>query len=187
MDGTAGPGASGTTVDARGAAWFVDERSRFYVAGWAQNLRDHRERPKVKGWLRCGCGERVLAQLRAKEFSEPLFKLDVGDGYHGFFVAFETPAVEYRSKIFFTTNLARRQPDSYFEFLSTSGIHHISVSVDSFDKAIYEKMRKGAHHEMFLENLDRLTSAFAKALNPPKLRFVTLASRRGPVLQRQPL
>ncbi len=263
---------------------FVDERSRFHVSGWVRRVGHATERPEVAVWLRRRGSERLLARLRAEEFSEPLFKLGIGDGHYAFHALFDTPLAddgkeeetivvrvvgsdyelprapaerrgftpighiavdivnncnlrcpfclydysttratrfmsektfrnilplapyvaganfwlscvheptlhpdftrfiglapeEHRNRIFFTTNLAKRQPESYFAFLAESGIHHINISVESFDKAIYERMRKGARHAIFLQNLDRLSNAFARAANPPRLRFVSQAFR----------
>ncbi len=74
---------------------------------------------------------------------------------------------DYRRKIFYTTNMAKRMPASYFEFLACSGIHHINISMESFDKDIYEKMRKGARFDIFLENLEAMTKAFGQGGNIP--------------------
>ncbi|MBE7212236.1 MAG: radical SAM protein, partial [Gluconacetobacter diazotrophicus] len=48
---------------------------------------------------------------------------------------------EYRRKLFFTTNLAKRMPESYFGWLASNGMHHINVSIESMRPEIYEKMR----------------------------------------------
>jgi hypothetical protein len=82
---------------------------------------------------------------------------------------------EQRSKVFYTTNLARRMPDEYFAALAESGMHHVNISIESQNPAIYERMRKGARHAIFQENWDRLTGAFNKAANPPMLRYICLA------------
>lgn len=261
---------------------YIDECSRFHVAGWVRNLADPDERPVVEVLVRRGAEERVAGHATADEFSEPLFRLQVGDGHHAFFLLFDRPLpaedadgvvvrvagrrheverapamrrdftpishvaldlvnncnlrcpfcvydytdvrttrrmteatfrnaltllpfvtdgnfwlsclheptlhpeltrfiglvpAEYRRKLFFTTNLAKRQPEEFFAFLAASGMHHINISVESFDPAIYEKMRKGARHAIFRENLERLKNAFANATSPPKLRFISLVFR----------
>lgn len=84
-------------------------------------------------------------------------------------------APEARNKLFFTSNLAKRMPDSYFTALANSGMHHVNISIESLDPAIYERMRKGARHRFFLENWNKLVPAFAAARNPPMLRYITLA------------
>jgi hypothetical protein len=85
--------------------------------------------------------------------------------------------LEYRGKIFFTTNLAKRMPDEYFAFLAGSGLSHVNVSIESMEPALYERMRKGAKHPIFSENWERLLRHFAAAPNPPKLRYNIMAYR----------
>ena len=80
-----------------------------------------------------------------------------------------------RRTIFYTTNLARRMPEEYYEMLANSGIHHINVSIESLDPLIYERMRKGARHRIFKENWDILLAAFQRGKAPPKLRYIMMA------------
>ncbi|MDE8346154.1 MAG: radical SAM protein [Acidocella sp.] len=84
---------------------------------------------------------------------------------------------EYREKLFFTTNLAKRLPASFFEGLAGSGISHITVSVESLVPEIYERMRKGARFGIFQENWDRLLAAFGAHPNPPQIRYNMMAYR----------
>ncbi|HEX3347177.1 MAG TPA: radical SAM protein, partial [Acetobacteraceae bacterium] len=84
---------------------------------------------------------------------------------------------EHRIKLFYTTNLAKRMPDAYFAFLAGSGMHHLNISVESLDPAIYEMMRKGARYRIFLENWAKLLDAFAGASAPPRLRYNVMAYR----------
>ena len=84
---------------------------------------------------------------------------------------------EYRTKLFYTTNLAKRMPASYFAALADSGIHHLNISIESFDPAIYEKMRAGARHRIFQENWDALLKALAAGSAPPRLRYNMMAYR----------
>jgi hypothetical protein len=84
---------------------------------------------------------------------------------------------EHRHKLFYTTNLAKRMPDSYFAFLAQSGMHHLNVSVESMDPAIYERMRKGARHRIFLENWAKLLACFSASAAPPRLRYNLMAYR----------
>jgi hypothetical protein len=81
----------------------------------------------------------------------------------------------HRRTIFYTTNLARRMPEAYYEMLANSGIHHINISIESRDPAIYERMRKGARHRIFQENWDILLDAFRRGRAPPKLRYIMMA------------
>ena len=82
---------------------------------------------------------------------------------------------QHRKKVFYTTNLAKRMPDSYFAWLAESGLHNINISLESRDPATYERMRKGARHRIFQENWDRLLDAFARVPAPPKLRYIAMA------------
>jgi sulfatase maturation enzyme AslB (radical SAM superfamily) len=82
---------------------------------------------------------------------------------------------EYRRRLFYTTNLAKRMPEGYFSWLAETAMHHINVSIESRDPAIYERMRKGARHRIFMENWDKLVAAFRNGSAPPKLRYIAMA------------
>ena len=82
---------------------------------------------------------------------------------------------EYRGNVFYTTNLARRMRPEYYETLADSGIDHLNISIESRDPAIYERMRKGARHRIFMECWDQLLCAFAQGSAPPRLHYVILA------------
>ncbi len=86
----------------------------------------------------------------------------------------DTVPPEYRRKVFYTTNLAKRMPDSYFAWLAESGLYNINISIESRDPAVYERMRKGARHRIFQENWDKLLAAFARVPAPPKLRYIAM-------------
>ncbi len=81
----------------------------------------------------------------------------------------------YRRKIFYTTNLAKRMPASYYEWLANSALHHINVSIESRTPAIYERLRKGARFRIFQENWDALIAAFTAGSAPPRLRYIAMA------------
>jgi molybdenum cofactor biosynthesis enzyme MoaA len=84
---------------------------------------------------------------------------------------------EWRRRLMFTTNLAKRMPDSYFTLLADSGVDHVNVSLESFDPAIYERLRKGARHRIFQECWDNLLGAVAAGSAPPRLRYNLMAYR----------
>ncbi len=86
----------------------------------------------------------------------------------------DTVPREYRKKVFYTTNLAKRMPDSYYTWLAESGMYNINISIESRDPAIYERMRKGARHRIFQDNWDRLLDAFTRAAAPPRLRYIAM-------------
>jgi MoaA/NifB/PqqE/SkfB family radical SAM enzyme len=84
---------------------------------------------------------------------------------------------QWRRKIMYTTNLARPMPDSYFTALAASGLHHINISLESLDPAIYERMRKGARWRIFSANWDKLIPAMRLGPAPPRLRYNMMAYR----------
>ena len=82
--------------------------------------------------------------------------------------------LEYRRKLFYTTNLAKRMPADYFAWLANSGMHHINISIESLQPELYERMRKGARHRIFRENWDALLAALEHGAAPPRLRYITM-------------
>jgi hypothetical protein len=80
-----------------------------------------------------------------------------------------------RRKMFFTTNLARPLKAADFEVWARSGLHHINVSFDSMDSERFARLRKFGRYEVFQANLDLMAQVFAKAPNPPPLRYITMA------------
>ncbi len=82
--------------------------------------------------------------------------------------------LELRRKIFFTTNIAKRLPTSFFEWLSGTALHHINISIESLRPDLYERMRKGARHRIFMENWDTLLGAFADGAYPPRIRYIAM-------------
>jgi hypothetical protein len=84
---------------------------------------------------------------------------------------------EYRRKIYYTTNLAKRMPNSYFQALCEAGLHHINISLESLDPAIYEAMRAGARFPIFLENWNSLLAHHESGSAPPRLRYNIMCYR----------
>ncbi len=84
---------------------------------------------------------------------------------------------DLRRKVFFTTNLAKRMKPEYFRFLADGGFANVNISIESLDPAIYERMRKGARHRIFMENWDALTAALEYGRAPPFLRYIVLVYR----------
>jgi pyruvate-formate lyase-activating enzyme len=82
---------------------------------------------------------------------------------------------QWRHKVMFTTNLAKRMPESYFAGLAASGVHHINVSVESLDPTIFERFRKGSRFPIFKENWEKLLAAWRAEPNPPRLRYIMMA------------
>jgi MoaA/NifB/PqqE/SkfB family radical SAM enzyme len=84
-----------------------------------------------------------------------------------------------RSKVFFTTNLARRLPKETFQALSESNIRHICISVESLRPTVYEEMRRGARFSTFMDNLEDLVSVFRNNPSAPRLRYISMVFRQN--------
>jgi molybdenum cofactor biosynthesis enzyme MoaA len=84
---------------------------------------------------------------------------------------------DQRKKFWFTTNLTRPLPDSLIETIATSGLHHINVSLDSFNEELFAMLRKHGRLKMFRQNLDRVVEAFSRVPDPPFIRYITMAYR----------
>jgi MoaA/NifB/PqqE/SkfB family radical SAM enzyme len=84
---------------------------------------------------------------------------------------------EWRKKIFFTTNLAKRMPPDYYPWLIRSGLHHINISIESRVPDIYEKMRKGARFRIFQENWDLLMQAAGEHPDPLRIQYIAMVYR----------
>jgi hypothetical protein len=85
--------------------------------------------------------------------------------------------IEYRKKVFFTTNLAKDLSDELIEELSRSNLHHINISLDSLDPVLYESLRRGAKFHVFIDNLEKLTRAFSANPRAPPIRYITVVSK----------
>jgi hypothetical protein len=81
---------------------------------------------------------------------------------------------EYRRKLCYTTNLAKRMPASYYALLANAGLHHLNISIESLQPALYERMRKGARHRIFMESWDALLAAMQTGTAPPALNYVSM-------------
>jgi len=86
------------------------------------------------------------------------------------------PAV-WRRRLMFTTNLAKRLPAETFAAIADSGMFKLNVSLESLQPDIYERMRKGARHPIFMANWDALLAALAAGRAPPRLRYNVMAYR----------
>ena len=84
---------------------------------------------------------------------------------------------EYRDRLMYTTNLAKRMPDAYFAQLGESGMHHLNISVESLQPEIYERLRKGARFRVFQENWAKLLDACRAGSAPPRIRYNMMAYR----------
>ena len=85
--------------------------------------------------------------------------------------------VEHRRKFWFTTNLARPLPDSLIEAFAKSGLHHINVSLDTFNEDLFAILRKHGRVDVFRKNLERLVAQCGATAGAPALRYITMAFR----------
>ena len=81
---------------------------------------------------------------------------------------------QYRKKVFFTTNLTTKLSDDFLRELSETDIHHINISLDSFNPVLFERLRKGAKFATFIDNLERLVRIFSRNSKSPPIRYVTM-------------
>ena len=82
-----------------------------------------------------------------------------------------------RRKVFFTTNVTKRMPAAYYEWLADTALHHINISIESLRPELYERMRKGARHRIFMEQWDMLLRAFERGAYPPRIRYIAMVYR----------
>ncbi len=81
---------------------------------------------------------------------------------------------EFRKKVFFTSNFARKQKDEYFHRLADTNIQHINISVDSVNPELYPILRKGSKLDVLFANLEKLHDACSKNPRSPNIRFITM-------------
>lgn len=84
---------------------------------------------------------------------------------------------EYRDRLMYTSNLAKRMPDAYFAQLGASGMHHLNISLESLVPETYERLRKGARFPIFQQNWAKLLDACRAGSAPPRLRYNMMAYR----------
>jgi len=82
---------------------------------------------------------------------------------------------EHRKRLSMTTNLAKRMRPDYFAWLASSGMYELRISIESLDPALYERMRQGARHRIFMENWEALLAALPLGTDRPTLHYVTMA------------
>lgn len=79
-----------------------------------------------------------------------------------------------KNKVFFTTNLSVRLSDDFFQKIANSPIHHINISIETFNPETYKSLCPGGNFEVFYQNIMRIVAVFKKSSNPPKIRFITM-------------
>lgn len=119
--------------------------------------------------------ERILRLLPLVEEGQFFISCLYEPAIHPHFTEFlEKIPKKHRKKVFFTTNLAIKIPDEEIQQLSHASLHHINISIDSFHPAVFEKLRRGAKFDRFIDNLERIVSAFSRSRFAPPLRYTTM-------------
>ena len=89
-----------------------------------------------------------------------LFSCRFEPSLHPNFLSFlDIIPMQFRKKVFFTTNLVKYFDDKIFHMLANSNIDYINVSLETFNPELYEKLTsvKSTH---FYGNLDRMIKIF---------------------------
>lgn len=81
-----------------------------------------------------------------------------------------------RDKFFFTSNIAKKFPDDYFQRMARCNFHHINISLETLDEDKYVFITKNTQGA-FYKNLKRLVDEFSKIKNSPEIHFITMVTR----------
>lgn len=84
---------------------------------------------------------------------------------------------EYKHKIFFTSNFARKFDEETIREIAKANVEYINISIETFDRETYKKLTGGTdfNYEMFMENLQMVARVFRETPNAPKLRYISMA------------
>ena len=85
----------------------------------------------------------------------------------------------FRKKAFFTTNLCAPLDDGQIRRMAESGLNYINISVDTFRPELFERLRRGARFEVFMDNFERLVRTFSLRTDAPPLRYSTMALKEN--------
>ena len=91
-----------------------------------------------------------------------------------FFDMVEQIPRQYNSKVSLSTNLAHEMSEEDFKRLACSNIHHINVSLPSFEAERYFEMT-GVDGAVFFRNLALMREVFDRYPKRPRLHLVTMA------------
>ncbi|MDL2253277.1 hypothetical protein LJC49_04300 [Ruminococcaceae bacterium OttesenSCG-928-I18] len=90
---------------------------------------------------------------------------------------------QYKNKVFLTTNLAGNISEGDFVHLAESQLHHIDISLLSYEQETYKNLTQMEDHRFF-ENLETIHRIFSRYPKPPRLQLNTmiLKSNYGQIL-----
>jgi MoaA/NifB/PqqE/SkfB family radical SAM enzyme len=80
----------------------------------------------------------------------------------------------FKNKVFLTTNLARPLSEDFIQKLKQSNIHHINISIETFNPDTYKSLCSGGNFKIFYNNLITLVTIFKESDNSPKIRYITM-------------
>lgn len=81
-----------------------------------------------------------------------------------------------REKFFFTSNIARKFPEVYFQRMARCNFHHINISLETLDEEKYAFITKNTQGH-FYKNLKKLVEEFSKVETSPEIHFITMVTR----------
>lgn len=87
--------------------------------------------------------------------------------------------MDLKRKAFISTNLTSPLTDDQIAALSGANLSHINVSLESLRPDLYEWFRRGATHDVFGDNLTRLSFALSANPDGPRLRLITMLFRQN--------
>jgi hypothetical protein len=83
--------------------------------------------------------------------------------------------IEFRRKISYTTNFAKKLSDELLHDLAETGAHSIRISIDSHNPELFAQLRKGARYDVFIDNLTRYSAIMRATPGAPLLHIITMA------------
>lgn len=81
-----------------------------------------------------------------------------------------------KDKFFFTSNIARKFPEGYFQRMARCNFHHVNISLETLDEEKYAFITKNTQGH-FYKNLKKLVEEFSKVETSPEIHFITMVTR----------
>jgi molybdenum cofactor biosynthesis enzyme MoaA len=67
-----------------------------------------------------------------------------------------------KNKVFLTTNLSLPLSGEFIEKLAKAPLHHINISITTFDPEIHKNLTRGGDFDTFIDNLKKVVRCFNK-------------------------
>ena len=81
-----------------------------------------------------------------------------------------------KEKFFFTSNIAKKFPEGYFQRMARCNFHHINISLETLHQERYSFITKNTQGH-FYKNLKKLVEEFSKVKISPEIHFITMVTR----------